>query len=286
MAAERASAAVILASSHLGFALSTTQVATGSILGTGVGRPGAQVRWRGRRPHGRRLARSPCRRRPSSARVMWWIGDLLGGLAGALVDLRDPAARWPASCTCGRAAAGRPHQRQRRLGRGTAAEPRARRRELRGATTMHNLGFALDGAWKVLLAGLVLGAGLPVLFALGIRSLAYGAGGDAEVHEPGVTGRRRTRSARSLAGSASPGACWRRRARASRSSSPPASARRSASSTSTRRSSASTEGSVRSDPRCRVRGAGLRTGQVLLLDQLRRSGGHGRRRGAAGPALP
>ena len=43
---------------------------------------------------------------------------------------------------------------------------------------MHNLGFAVDGAWRVLLAGLVLGAGLPVLFALGIRSLAWGAGGD------------------------------------------------------------------------------------------------------------
>ncbi len=45
MAAESASAAVILASSHLGFALSTTHVATGSILGTGLGRPGATVRW-------------------------------------------------------------------------------------------------------------------------------------------------------------------------------------------------------------------------------------------------
>ncbi|MGK5681981.1 hypothetical protein [Actinoplanes sp. URMC 104] len=55
---------------------------------------------------------------------------------------------------------------------------------------MHNLGFALEGAWKVLLAGLILGAGLPTLFALGIRSLAYGAGGDAEVHESGVTGPR------------------------------------------------------------------------------------------------
>ncbi|MDO5710432.1 MAG: anion permease, partial [Micrococcales bacterium] len=45
MAAESASAAVILTSSHLGFALSTTHVATGSILGTGVGRKGAEVRW-------------------------------------------------------------------------------------------------------------------------------------------------------------------------------------------------------------------------------------------------
>jgi hypothetical protein len=54
---------------------------------------------------------------------------------------------------------------------------------------MHNLGFALEGAWKVLLAGVLLGAGLPALFALGIRSLAYGAGGEAEVHESGVTAR-------------------------------------------------------------------------------------------------
>ena len=53
---------------------------------------------------------------------------------------------------------------------------------------IHNLGFALQGAWKVLLASLILGAGLPTLFGLGIRSLAYGAGGDAEVHEQGTTG--------------------------------------------------------------------------------------------------
>jgi hypothetical protein len=52
---------------------------------------------------------------------------------------------------------------------------------------MHNLTLALTGAWKVLLASLVLGAGLPALFALGVRSLAYGSGGEAEVHETGVT---------------------------------------------------------------------------------------------------
>jgi inorganic phosphate transporter, PiT family len=45
MAAEAASAAVILSSSAAGMALSTTQVATGSILGSGVGKPGATVRW-------------------------------------------------------------------------------------------------------------------------------------------------------------------------------------------------------------------------------------------------
>jgi PiT family inorganic phosphate transporter len=46
MCAEASSAAVILASSHFGFALSTTHVATGSILGTGLGKRGAEVRWR------------------------------------------------------------------------------------------------------------------------------------------------------------------------------------------------------------------------------------------------
>ena len=44
-----------------------------------------------------------------------------------------------------------------------------------------NLQYALDGAWRVLLASLVFGAGLPLVYALGIRSLAWGAGGDAEV---------------------------------------------------------------------------------------------------------
>ncbi len=45
MSADSSSAAIILLSSHFGFALSTTHVATGSILGSGVGKPGAQVRW-------------------------------------------------------------------------------------------------------------------------------------------------------------------------------------------------------------------------------------------------
>ena len=44
-AAEVSSAAVILTSSHMGFALSTTHVATGSIFGAGAGRRIASVRW-------------------------------------------------------------------------------------------------------------------------------------------------------------------------------------------------------------------------------------------------
>jgi PiT family inorganic phosphate transporter len=45
MAAESASAAVILLSSSFGYSLSTTHVATGSIIGTGLGKRGADVRW-------------------------------------------------------------------------------------------------------------------------------------------------------------------------------------------------------------------------------------------------
>ena len=45
MAAESASAAVILLSSSFGYSLSTTHVATGSIIGSGLGKKGAGVRW-------------------------------------------------------------------------------------------------------------------------------------------------------------------------------------------------------------------------------------------------
>jgi PiT family inorganic phosphate transporter len=45
-AAEAATTATILASSHLGFALSTTQVASGSIMGAGLGKRNGTVRWR------------------------------------------------------------------------------------------------------------------------------------------------------------------------------------------------------------------------------------------------
>jgi len=44
--AETATASTILASSAFGFALSTTQVASGSVIGSGLGRRGSTVRWR------------------------------------------------------------------------------------------------------------------------------------------------------------------------------------------------------------------------------------------------
>ena len=55
----------------------------------------------------------------------------------------------------------------------------------------YDLKFAAEAIWKVGLASLILGAGLPVLYAAGIRSLAWGSGGDAEVAEarPNPVGR-------------------------------------------------------------------------------------------------
>ena len=44
-AAETASSAVILSAAHLGFALSTTQVTSGAVLGSAAGRPAGVVRW-------------------------------------------------------------------------------------------------------------------------------------------------------------------------------------------------------------------------------------------------
>ncbi|MFD9791695.1 anion permease [Streptomyces sp. NPDC059070] len=44
-AAQSGAATVILASSHLGFSLSTTQVCSGSVMGAGLGRKGGVVRW-------------------------------------------------------------------------------------------------------------------------------------------------------------------------------------------------------------------------------------------------
>ncbi len=84
MAAESSSAAVILASSHLGFALSTTHVATGSILGSGVGRPGAEVRWK----VAGRMAAAWLITLPAAALVgaaMWYIAHSIGGVAGPIV---------------------------------------------------------------------------------------------------------------------------------------------------------------------------------------------------------
>ena len=86
MAAESSSAAVILLSSHFGYSLSTTHVATGSILGTGIGKKGATVRWR----VAGRMAVAWLLTLPAAAGVgalSYGIAHGIGGDAGVLVVL-------------------------------------------------------------------------------------------------------------------------------------------------------------------------------------------------------
>ncbi len=84
MAAEASSAAIILTSSAAGMALSTTQVATGSIMGSGLGRKGAEVRW----GVAGRMAVAWLTTLPAAALVgalCYWLANVIGGAAGALV---------------------------------------------------------------------------------------------------------------------------------------------------------------------------------------------------------
>ncbi len=84
MAAESSSAAVILLSTHFGYALSTTQVCTGSVLGSGLGKPGGEVRWG---VAGRMmvawLVTLPLAGLVGA--VTYWIVHLIGGYPGAVI---------------------------------------------------------------------------------------------------------------------------------------------------------------------------------------------------------
>ena len=86
MAAESSSAAVILLSSHFGYSLSTTHVATGSILGTGLGKKGATVRWN----VAGRMATAWVFTLPSAGLVGaggYALAHAIGGTGGVIVDL-------------------------------------------------------------------------------------------------------------------------------------------------------------------------------------------------------
>ncbi len=85
MAAESASAAVILLSSHFGYSLSTTHVATGSIIGTGLGKKGAEVRWH----VAGRMATAWVFTLPAAGVVgagAYALANAIGGTAGVVVD--------------------------------------------------------------------------------------------------------------------------------------------------------------------------------------------------------
>jgi inorganic phosphate transporter, PiT family len=86
MAAESSSAAVILLSSHFGYSLSTTHVATGSIVGTGLGRKGAEVRWN----VAGRMATAWLFTLPMSGLVgacAYYLANAIRGTAGVIVIL-------------------------------------------------------------------------------------------------------------------------------------------------------------------------------------------------------
>jgi inorganic phosphate transporter, PiT family len=86
MAAESASAAVILLSASFGYSLSTTHVATGSIIGTGLGKKGAEVRWN----VAGRMATAWIFTLPSAGLVgagAYALAHAIGGDAGVIVDL-------------------------------------------------------------------------------------------------------------------------------------------------------------------------------------------------------
>lgn len=85
--AEASTASTILASSALGFALSTTQVASGSVIGSGLGRRGSKVRWRtaGRIMIGWVLTLPAAGAVGAlAALVVVWLGQVVGVLIGAV----------------------------------------------------------------------------------------------------------------------------------------------------------------------------------------------------------
>ncbi len=195
MAAESSSAVIILLSAQFGYALSTTQVVTGSVLGSGVGKPGAEVRWgvAGRmaaawlitlpcaglvgRLHLLRGARDwRLRRRDRRLRAAAGHGD--GDLPAVAQDQGGPQERQLR-------VEGRPDRRTRR--RGPPGRRRGAHRQ-RGnfrhrparpdQESRHAMShwFNYQASLKILIFGLLLGSGLPALFALGVRVGTVGAG--------------------------------------------------------------------------------------------------------------
>jgi inorganic phosphate transporter, PiT family len=82
--ADSSTSAVLLTASHFGFPLSTTQVASGSIIGSGVGRRLASVRW----SLAGRMVAAWLITLPAAASVgavLYWIASEIGGNAGTIV---------------------------------------------------------------------------------------------------------------------------------------------------------------------------------------------------------
>ena len=82
---ETVAASVILTSSHVGYPLSTTQVVSGAVAGSGVGRPGAVVNWL----VARKIVAGWLLTLPAAAAVSALVYAIIealgGGLAGTIV---------------------------------------------------------------------------------------------------------------------------------------------------------------------------------------------------------
>ena len=194
LAAEASSAAIILSSSAAGMALSTTHVATGSILGSGVGKPGAEVRW----GVAGRMAVAWLVTLPAAALVgalACWLSNGVESLTGSAlagdgliflvlcalsgyvwwraqqqkVDSNNVNADWDSSTNSVVPAD------VREASKAAAAQGLGLI-----ALTPDNKGNVDDLRGKllqVLVVGLVLGAGLPAVFAAGLVAFSNGAGG-------------------------------------------------------------------------------------------------------------
>jgi PiT family inorganic phosphate transporter len=85
---EAVGATVILASSHVGYPLSTTQVVSGAVTGSGVGRPGAQVNW----AVARRIVYGWLLTLPAAAAVGGLVYGVIDVLGGGVVGVAAVAA--------------------------------------------------------------------------------------------------------------------------------------------------------------------------------------------------
>ena len=186
MAAETSSAAIILLSSHFGFSLSTTHVATGSILGSGVGKPGAEVRW----GVAGRMAAAWLITLPSAGivgAITYFIVHLIGGYRRR--HRRLPAAGRGVGGDLAAVAQGadRPQQRQRRVGgqpdgghqregtRRRSPRPPIRLAKPERPSTV-SAWFNYTAVFQIIVAGCWSAPGLPALFALAVRMNAEGVG--------------------------------------------------------------------------------------------------------------
>ena len=200
MAAETSSAAIILLSSHFGYALSTTHVATGSILGSGLGKPGAEVRW----AVAGRMVTAWATTFPIAAlmgALMWWIGRQRRRGGRRERGLPHPRRRSRPGSSAARAASTSAPTTSTTSGRRRPRSPRRPTSTLRSpmpgttpTTTRPSTAepspprprptedgrrehppAPLKGASEVLVAGLVFGAGLPFVYALALRVLTIGS---------------------------------------------------------------------------------------------------------------